>query len=417
MPTTRTVDSNSSTDVMAKIALSSPGDTVQLLATSATWAANSVSFSGITLNGISPTSPVIDVTGTIGQPTVSVTKHATTVTRIQNMKFYISYRDNDSTSPIDLSGPWIGAKPIVCQNLNTEIIGGCVFKGRTAGGLIFADITHYAKWNAFFLSNVADFDTTSLTSWTTADTFGALDTTGEKNIYIERCTINGGGNGYIDASDNTRIVDRYNTFNGSGGFNSHGYDTSTYSLRHFEVYNNTYNNYFSDVGVPEYPYPYPTSAYSHNINCCIWVRGGTGLIYSNNFTGGISADSGFGDKFEMLFSIRGIQDIIVQAPDRYTCSYASYPVPQSIGQNHNGSAYFTDPIWVYNNIGTYAAWHDDFGWGNHCGFSYETFLEYGRDWLYSDTQKPGYTAYTYPHPLTLTTDDSLRGRSLPSIFL
>ncbi|MFO1152694.1 MAG: LamG-like jellyroll fold domain-containing protein [Rhodospirillales bacterium] len=39
-------------------------------------------------------------------------------------------------------------------------------------------------------------------------------------------------------------------------------------------------------------------------------------------------------------------------------------------------------------------------WGNPCGLSFSTFFQWGRDGVNTGAAKPGYTAYTYPHPLT-----------------
>src|SRR5207248_11053336 len=110
-------------------------------------------------------------------------------------------------------------------------------------------------------------------SWTSADTIGNRDTNGTLNIYIEDNTFVGGTNATVDNDDASRVVFRHNTDTNSS-FNSHGYDTSPFGLRHFEVYDNNFYN---------------TGAQSNdcsqiaNENWAVWIRGGTGVIYNTYF--------------------------------------------------------------------------------------------------------------------------------------
>lgn len=92
-------------------------------------------------------------------------------------------------------------------------------------------------------------------------------------------------------------------------------------------------------------------------------------------------------------SPRGAEDIRPQG----SCASVSYPVPAQIGQNYNGTAYFTDPIYIWGNTGAQEM-NADWGWGNPCGLTFSDFWQEGRDYVLG-TAKPSYTAYTYPHPL------------------
>ena len=165
-------------------------------------------------------------------------------------------------------------------------------------------------------------------------------------------------------------------------FNTHGYATSSQGVRHFEVYN---NRFIHDGG----------TAQIANQNWAIWIRGGTGVIFNNQIDN--IAGSYWGDKAELKLTIRGAEDVRPQG----SCANVSYPVPRQLGQNHNGSGYFTDPIYVWGNKGSLAI-SDGWNWGNPCGFSWGTFFQWGRDAINnqsSGTGKPGYSPYTYPHPL------------------
>jgi hypothetical protein len=155
-------------------------------------------------------------------------------------------------------------------------------------------------------------------------------------------------------------------------------DTSPVGVRHFEVYNNTFIHAGGTDQIA-------------NQNWAIWIRGGTGII-ANNSIANISG-SWWGDKPELKFSIRGAEDVRPQGD----CASVSYPVTRQLGQNYNGTSYFTDPIYIWGNTGATEI-SAGFGWGNPCGLDFNTFWQSGRDYVLNSA-KPGWTAYTYPHPL------------------
>jgi hypothetical protein len=422
--------STSSADVMAAIALASAGDTVTIPAGSSSWAALSVTLNkAITLQGVStpPAAPqgsgtsstIIDVSGTPGNSssnvTFNITKQAGGLTHIKGIKF-IATDNSGEQHPINIDGGWLTARPVIFENCEFVCSGAAMIDSHVAGGVIFSNITYTGEWNDFFLT-IKDLYTDAVTySWHTADSMGMNDTTGEKNIYIENSRFNGGANGVVDADDNCRIVDRSNLYVRSGGFNSHGWDTSPYGCRHFEIYNNTYTFPIdpanSNAGTFQKPYR-DGGSYSNNVNFYMWLRGGTGVIFNNDFANLFSV---WGQKFMLSATIRGIEDNIggSNSPFPGGCGTVAYPCPHQLGQNNNGSADFTDPIYVWGNTGT--LWHptypsiwgsSSFGtWGNQCGLpDYNVFWQSGRDYVLSGgdgkgaTGKAGYTSYTFPHPL------------------
>ena len=365
----------SQANVATAISSAAVGDTVQVPAGACTWSSLSIA-KAIWLKGAG----VGQTTITLGANGLGVTKQTTGVTRVSNFSFTKTGGTNESHG-ITLGGSWQGAEPIIFQNNDYTISGSGLFQIDVAGGIIIA--------NSSFTSDVDD----SLIrpknygddlSWQTADTIGNHDTTGKRNIYIETNTFYGGANQAVDCDDGSRCVYRYNNSTYSS-FNSHGQATSPVGVRHWEVYGNNFIHLGGTTDIA-------------NQNWAVWIRGATGVIFNNHFDD--IAGSWWGDKPEMQFSIRGIQDARPQG----ACGNLSYPVPRQLGQNYNGSSYFTDPLYIWGNTGAQAINAElNPSWGNPCNISFNTFFQWGRDGVKDGTAKPGYVPYTYPHPLLATT--------------
>ena len=247
----------------------------------------------------------IDVSG--GNPAFHVSKQTSGTIRIKNLAF-ITNSNNTLPHCIQVTGAWPNSGAVVFENDTFTNNSGTVFDVNVAGGVLFTHDTFNGNWNDFF---GAFKDLSNTNSWTTADSLGTNDTTGLMNTYIEDSTFNGGSNGVFDCDDNTRLVVRHNTFNESGGFNSHGWDSSPYGCREFEIYNNSFNfpdkNCNGGLG---------NSSLS-NINQYIWIRGGTGIVQDNTLVDLTS--SCWGNKSEVRLSIRGAEDDRPQG----TCATAS----------------------------------------------------------------------------------------------
>jgi hypothetical protein len=421
----------SSTDVQNAINTATVGQTVNVPAGNCTWGLNSVLLNkAITLNGAGK--GVTNITMS-AHPSFNITKQAIGITRIQNMTFLAV---GPETSPhfIIISGPWPTGDPVIFQNIGVNVQGASMFDVNVAGGAIFSHISFVGTWDNALLT-IKDLTHTS--SWTTADSLGMGDPTGKLNVYVEDSTFIGGSNGVVDADDNSRIVWRHNThgFSGQdgGGFNSHGDDSSPYGMRQFEIYNNSFV-------FPDKTCPLGNSSLS-NINQFVWIRGATGVIFNNNFDSLFS--SCWGDKSEWKFSNRGAED---DRPGGIPCSAVTYPTKHQLGQNNNGTADFTDPIWIWSNINNAgvpdpggpnqinlsAGWSNFAGGANPCFATYQSlgygstdaqqwshFFQFPRDAVNTTlgtnlctnstegcdveavggTPKPGYTPFTYPHPL------------------
>jgi hypothetical protein len=374
------------------------GDTITVPSGSFSWGQNGLHITkAIMLQGAGAGTTNITLSG---HPVFTITKNASGIIQVRDITFLATGGAGTLPDPILLDGTWPGGQPIIFYNVGVTLNGASLISCDIAGGAIFSHITFNGDWNAFFIS-VKDGLNTS--SWTTADSIGMHDTNGTKNIYIEDSTFTGGSNGIIDCDDNCRVVMRHNTFNDSG-FNSHGKDSSTYGGRHFEIYENQFL-------LPDQTCANGNQSLS-NVNQYIWIRGGTGVVFNNNYQHLFTQCWGL--KPEIRISIRGAEDTRPQG----TCNQVVYPVPHQCGRNNNGAIDFTDPIWFWGNTGATVSVFSGWTWGNPCGFNWNTFWQWGRDGMNTSltlptvlpsiggtvsalggTAKPGYTAYTYPHPL------------------
>jgi len=299
--------------------------------------------------------------------------------------------------------------------------------------LIDGDTNRGVIWNNSFVFSpfsqgqwaairIQDGNNTALsTSWQTASTMGAADTNGQNNLYFEANDVHADGD-FTDISDNARMVVRYNFLNNAGG-STHGADTGFIGMRHFEYYNN--------VGIFQ-GYSDGTTA---NMNWWMFVRGGTFVWFNNNLQAISSQDTGTKSDIDMTV-------MTLQREDNYACWGSNqtvggqyYHAPRQVGMgnvtgagtvtysplgynnasvttnanDYIGSVYVGDsePIYIWNNNRTMNVGISDYGQGNgatSCQGTVDTSTNYiiaGRDYFNNGTAKPGYTPYTYPHPLTL----------------
>lgn len=355
-------------DVATAIASASDGDTIVVPSGNCSWSGLSIN-KAITLQGAGIGKTNITLSGNN-----IITKQPGGIIRITGFSFSKTGGGNKSKG-FTIRGPWQNAEPVIIEGNEFTINESGLFLIEVAGGVIIANNSFKGDWDDSFIQAKEPSDSGS--SWGTPDTMGTRDTTGKLNIYIESNKFYGGTNQGIDADDSTRVVFRYNDLTYSS-FNSHGMATSPVGVRHWEVYGNTFH------------YPGGTDQIA-NQNWCIWIRGGTGVIANNYFDD--IAGWYWGNKPEARFSIRGAEDCRPQG----SCQNVRYPVPHQLGQNYNGESYFTDPIYIWGNTGTFVmgmGW----SWGNPCGLTFSEFFKSGRDYVVG-TPKPGYTAFPYPHPL------------------
>jgi hypothetical protein len=223
-------------------------------------------------------------------------------------------------------------------------------------------------------------------SWSTNDTMGMADTTGTANTYVENCTFDEMAWQALDFDDNSRVVIRYCTFNNSAG-TSHGLDSSPYGTRQWEVYNNTY--IFSTTGRSMGGKHFPLE-----LDWWFYCRGGTGVVF-NNVMPDINTEK-WGEKASILFTVFNIR-----RKSAYIPCQTQWEALHQVGQGYNAGLVL-DPVYVWGNTGGTSYnklnlndWEPD-----QCrdGLYSSEFIQEARD-VYLGTAKPGYTPYTYPHPL------------------
>ena len=199
------------------------GDTITIPAGNFTWGANGVHVTkALTIQGSGQGTTNITVTAT---PTITLTKTVNGPIRVQQLSF-TGVVGRQMPNFIAIDGPWPSGNPVIFENITFNAHGSVMVGVLSPGGVIFSHIAFVGEWDDLLVQ----VKTNSSPSWTTPDTMGARDTTGQANVYIEDSTFVGGSNGITDCDDGCRMVLRHNIFGyggqDSGGFNSHGWDTS-----------------------------------------------------------------------------------------------------------------------------------------------------------------------------------------------
>jgi hypothetical protein len=362
----------SSADVQAAVNAASDGWTVVIPDGAHSWSSGiTISGKGIHLKGSGVNT--VSISGS-ASPKISVTKDSTHPVEISGIKF------SSGSLKIRVTGSW-AARPVIVhdcaffENLSASMLF------LVNGGLIYnCAFTGSGGYNDQAVKVKAQSDDGG--QWYSPDTMGLRDSNGERNVYVENCTFTNLLLQCFDFDDYARMVVRNSTFSDSA-ITSHGADTSAIGLRQMEVYGNRFIFHnFGDCDGSKTP----------NMDYFIYVRGGTGCIYSNVMDN--MSSCAWGNKSEIKLTVYNITRNGGQVP----CQ-TSYPAFHQIGQGHNGSSYFTDPLYIWANstvtdVGVVQYSPDECGNGQKIA----NYLQSGRDFI-TGAARPGYAAYTYPHPL------------------
>jgi hypothetical protein len=195
-------------------------------------------------------------------------------------------------------------------------------------------------------------------SWDTASTMGSLDTGGLVNWYCEDSTFLNVS--WLDCDELGRAVVRRCTFDGSWS-TTHG--LSGAAGRHVEVYDNTFSVSYADRAIAGRYY---------------WLRAGTG-VFTDNVVNNAANPGAYGNITFLAIA----EDFITPS---------SNPQNRQPGWGHNGTANVIDPIYAWNNAGARGStWYIYTEWADN--------VQSGRELYVDGGAKPGYSKYTYPHPL------------------
>jgi hypothetical protein len=211
----------------------------------------------------------------------------------------------------------------------------------------------------------------------------------EDNYFTQSCKTSNNPSHAIMGGGGGRYVFRYNEVHNMN-IDAHGYGSdSGKAVRWYEIYK---NKSFLDAGF--------------NITDWMFIRGGTGVIYDNNYTKDPAAN--------LQYHIRLTEYRVDNAsgygisPDEGCCCAAvheGYPCYTQIGR---GKDLTSEPLYIWNNkVNGLTASIDILDFGNDCDSQcgkvqlMSDYIQANREY-YNGTQKPGYTSYFYPHPLTGT---------------
>jgi hypothetical protein len=387
--------------VSGAVALAADGDTVCVPAGASSWDAALTIDKAITLRaaGIGQTVITNDlVSGSL----IEVTEQAAGSVRIEGFDFVVGAGPSPFPDFFIHVGDASGGKPVLVTANQFTL-------GQSANALGFAT-NRGVIWNNVFTGSVGGGNCLNnsgalrhkpagLTdSWTTGPTYGSDDANGDQNLYFESNTATDVLEG-VDVDDNARLVFRYNQWTNSALVH-HGADTSSIGGRYSEIYGNTFTFDTSTKCAPDLP---------TNVNAFVFNRGGTMLIHDNTLADITS--QAWGDKAEISFIVESIR----RNAGPYACWSQGWPAPHQAGWGYasggtqagtSGILQDLEPIYLWNNSGggNYATPNVPDYAPNDCGAgapSSTDLVQAGREY-YTDTPKPGYTAYSYPHPLTLS---------------
>lgn len=359
----------SQSDVQSAVNSAADGDVVTVPSGTCTWNSAVNLNKPVSLRGAGSGSSGTRVNyGGSGHALVSINPGSKTgYLEVTGFWFYGGDANNWSGNAILLSGPK-GWKNVRIHNnvfdsnfpwalqigaATYGLFDGNVFRGRTYGIKFYGD-------------GAAD--------WSTPLTLGSRDFFFVEDNRFEFDDFYGStGVPAVDMYSGGRVVVRYNTFN-HAFFETHDKARSgQVSANAYEVYKNTFN---------------ATSSKWKAVD----LSSGTGVVWGNTFTGDWSVPIGAMDY--KTFDPRTVKRCDGSDPaDQNVSGQSGWRCQYQIGTQGEGSSATSFPLYVWSNTknGAAAAIQCTDG----C-----THLQAGRDYFNNGTTaKPGYTPYTYPHPL------------------
>lgn len=201
-------------------------------------------------------------------------------------------------------------------------------------------------------------------------------------VYIEDNTFTGGVNA-VDGNYGGRYVFRNNTLN-DVYIEAHSVQATNRAIRKWEIYFNTINQVNKAMWVP------------------MFLRGGTGVIFNNSLTGNWTLPQIALDNVRSCDSA-GVGGKCDGSSPWDGAGEKGYPCRDQVGRS-------TDQ-WLWTTANPYPpqAHEPAYAWNNKHGANDVVFFQHNCDQskshiqpnrdYYNNVQKPGFTPYTYPHPL------------------
>jgi hypothetical protein len=373
--TTITAASGSQSHVQAAITSAKSGDTVTLPAGAFAWS-SAVSIPDtkkITLQGAGASSTIITVNLTSGY----ALNAGFSKSRIAGIGFYLP----DSAHAINVRGSGWRVDHCRFNNPSTTVTKYGVYANGSSSNWVLDGLVDNCEFFNSKVLAVADLSLLAHGVWAQPLGLGTASA-----VYVEDCTFTFTKSGNcMDANYGGAYVFRYNTVNDSL-VEAHSLQGTHRATRKWEIYNNTFNQVNRAMWVP------------------MFIRGGTGVIFDNVVTGKWSNPNIAVDNVRSCAE-KGEAGLCNGSSswDGNESGQAGYPCRDQIGRS-------TDQ-WLWTSSKPYPpqALDPAYVWNNKHGdndviiiqHSCETsafHIQPNRDY-YNNVKKPGYTPYTYPHPL------------------
>lgn len=380
---TITAASCSSANITTAISLASTGDTVQVPAGSCTWTgtgAVAINNKNITLQGAGIDVTIITISSPEGFRVQATNTGAFRVTGF-TFRSTSSFGTDSGYAMFSIRGGkgWRvdhnKFKPY--SNVQSYDGGNAVYILGNVGGLIdhnqfVPESTSTNCWHAGVY-----MEGSGTAAWLLASQIGSPTNTVfiEDNTMTETRSCSSHNPHAVYGQRGGIFVARHNTITNMN-IDSHGFCAAS-STREFEVSNNSW-------------------IITTTLDALMFLRGGTGVVYSNS----LSLQGGSYNNMMKLTEYRCnaasecYGSVVQDGVAANTCCN-TYPCLSQIGRGQNQTS---DPLYIWSNTNMTGINLTNIG--SECGGqNVTTYIQSGRDYFLGSTPKPGYVAYTYPHPL------------------
>ena len=385
--TTITAASGSQSHVQAAITSAKSGDTVTIPAGAFAWS-SAVSIPDtkkITLQGAGASSTVITVNLTSGY----ALNAGYSKSRITGIGFYLP----NSASAISIRGSEWRIDHCKFDNPSTSVSKEGVFANGSSSNWVLNGCVDNCEFLNTKVLVCADLSLLAHGVWAQPLGLGTASA-----VYVEDCTFTFTKTGNcMDANYGGAYVFRYNTVN-DALVEAHSLQGNHRATRKWEIYNNTFNQVKQAMWAP------------------MFIRGGTGVIFNNVVTGT------WGNPDIVIDNVRSCESRSVSGMCNGSSSWdgnesdqAGYPCRDQIGRSTDQWLWTSSKPYPPQSLDPAYAWNnkhgnDDVVFYHHNCETNKSHIKIGRG-IFIGIAKPGYTPYTYPHPLRATdsSDDGSDG--------